>query len=811
MRKGIVNPTLHAIRSASYQSPRYSVTKPEGTYSDSVENMSGSGYNKNSKKLRELYDDARGIAIGARPNPEQNTKRFWGLYGQQANTAPYQSTKEMNNAMRLDIDKLRYGNTNRRISKSASVKKNTYYNTLGGGYDPNTVVTPKKGRPFKGQSDSLPLVSKRASSIKKDGTTPDYVNYRSPRKSKIEVQNPVDRWNEAYLNLFGAYDSQGKKIGENKVDAWRKKYGHNRYRMGTSIPGKKFGVLRPLTEEEGATLGYTLVDNFTNSEINKQPQSSLAYAYAPKKSIENKSPIARTLGPIAPIAFDPIFMGGITVPATIAAAEKYIPAYQKLPKTIKTPLRFAGKVIGAADAVNAAQASMYFSAANALENKYNYPTTMNYKQDTSVPTSARPNVVSEKFGQDANQMIGTQTATGLLGGALNNFLINPLKQKLWNTADLFGVGDAFRRPNVSPYLPFSTQNKLKNLNAYANSIVQNTKKIPADLNPFPETKRRPTYPAEFSELPLRTQQELARFGKPYETRIKPSRLRTALELPVQAYTGQMMDPTSFNSDYASDPSFLNRMSSMLDYYYGFQGSDKGTMQGPQTTVYGYAPEGVLRATRVQRPSRSAGQQQGKNMAPFTQIPGEIQPVNDWIEGTNEQAGMDLYTRWLNANNRNIQGEYVPNKKVFDSYSSKNQNFMDFLENAARTGMPETGTLNPGYYPSLNDQRFMYGVQLTPFNRITGEPNIENMSPYYVQESPEETTMQQLERIADMRQQNQFYKPLGKRMKKSISSNSHAKTKNSVAEIEAKSSSATLNAKKNTHSTTSLRHSNKYSK
>jgi hypothetical protein len=183
MKKSLVNPVIHEIRSANPQKPRFSAESTinsSNKYQNSIDGMAGVGYNRDSNKLRQLQQDASTIATGARPNPEKNEKRFMGLFGNDVFNEPQKTMSSEDLQMRQNSEMLRHGNANRRFGKSNSVKKSSYENGIAGaGYSGEIVVTPKKGRPYKGQPNSLPLVSKRKKINKgaaDDGSLPDFWN-----------------------------------------------------------------------------------------------------------------------------------------------------------------------------------------------------------------------------------------------------------------------------------------------------------------------------------------------------------------------------------------------------------------------------------------------------------------------------------------------------------------------------------------------------------------------------------------------------------------------------------------------------------
>ena len=180
MKKGLANPVLHEIRSPNPTPPRVGLKTPYNTYAQSIEGMAESGYNRNSNKLRQLQEDASTLALSGRPNPDYNSKRFYGLFGRDAVNEPQKAMSHAVSEQRKATEMLRRGNTNRRLdakmTKKTNIHKASYINGLGGsGIPQDMVVQPKKGRRYKGMPDtSMSIVSKQATvkkrgAIKKDG------------------------------------------------------------------------------------------------------------------------------------------------------------------------------------------------------------------------------------------------------------------------------------------------------------------------------------------------------------------------------------------------------------------------------------------------------------------------------------------------------------------------------------------------------------------------------------------------------------------------------------------------------------------
>jgi hypothetical protein len=854
MKKGLINPVLHTIRSANQPSTRYSMPIPQNTYTQSIENMAGSGYNKNSKKLRTLYDDAKGIAIGARPNPETNEKRFWGLYGQQANTKPYQAVAEENNYMRQNIDGLRYGNTNRRFAKNANIKKESYYNTLGGGYDPDIVVQPKKGRPYKGQPDSLPLIAKREKRYSPDGekkvfdritqnfrdqyayypdgnggfvpneedfpyskygrhveqfgySTPQTTvggTFKKPIKRNLSAKETQDLammpiWNsipEYEKNAFVPQYTKLPKVGLKAPRAW---YDPRKYRNPTAA-GKAASELLT-TPSAVYTVGASL-----------SPAVQQGLARAGKAGLQGALNIAETY---APKIFDQAALAGKKALEYAGYSDKIAP-YLKNPKVksaieyasrnIQKPAKIAAKTVGATDLAALTSSWAWNNLAEGTENVYNYPTTIDYKNYN--PNT--PLVVSEKTGEAANRksgnivnflnLLGELTSASQIINTLPAYITDNVKNR-YDTPSKQKARTAFelsRRGNegaVSPYMPLSDSAKKEKAKIaerlgppklspdpkntqepqFLNWLDQNS--VLGDASEFEGRKR---LSAKFSDLPLREQQEYARFGKPIETRIKPSKIRAAAEGVAGAYTGQMFIPGSFNQNINDDAG------KTLDYWFLDQGAHRGMAQGPLTEVYGYDTEGNLKAKRVSRPLTDSQNAPGKNMAPFLNLPGA---TRKWESG--KTTDENLYGKYLRENyGEDYYGNYIP--KIISETDDPYDAFVN------------DKSLKSGYYDSYNPD-MMYGVQLTP--------SIENLSPTYIPETEQETRAQQAKRFALNAQTNPLNLNFGKRMKKSLASVTNAKNNNVVGGLHAKSLAKSMlkNKTLSPSSHTSLKHSNKYAK
>jgi len=264
MKKSLVNPVIHEIRSANPQKPRFSTESTinsSNKYQNSIDGMAGVGYNRDSNKLRQLQQDASTIATGARPNPEKNEKRFMGLFGNDVFNEPQKTMSSEDLQMRQNSEMLRHGNTNRRFGKSNSVKKSSYENGIAGaGYSGEIVVTPKKGRPYKGQPNSLPLVSKRQKLNKAEG---DPIISPEPK--------PGINWEE-FLPI--AATLIGSPLGVSQIaQLFAGKAGEAAIKGGMrgGIKGAIKGALQVLPYTDAYSI-YSLLENASNAQ-NKE------YAY----------------------------------------------------------------------------------------------------------------------------------------------------------------------------------------------------------------------------------------------------------------------------------------------------------------------------------------------------------------------------------------------------------------------------------------------------------------------------------------------------------------------------------------------------
>ena len=310
---------------------------------------------------------------------------------------------------------------------------------------------------------------------------------------------------------------------------------------------------------------------------------------------------------------------------------------------------------------------------------------------------------------------------------------------------------------------------------FLNWLDQNS--VLGDASEFEGRKR---LPAKFSDLPLREQQEYARFGKPVETRIKPSKIRAGTEGAISALTGQMFIPGSFNQNIDGDAG------KTLDYWFLDQGAHRGMAQGPLTEVYGYDNNGNLKAMRVSRPINDYQNAPGKNMSPFVNIPKGYRKWND-----SDYSDEDLYGKYLRENyGEDFYGNYIP------QIVNETDDYVDALYNDK--------SLKSGYY-DVYSPNLMYGVQLTP--------TVENLSPTYIPETQQETRAQQAKRFALNAQTNPLNLNFGKRIKKSVASVTNAKNNNVVGGLHAKSLTKSMLKNKTLSPSlhTSLKHSNKYAK
>ena len=193
MKKGLANPVLHEIRSPNPTPPRVGLKTPYNTYAQSIEGMAESGYNRNSNKLRQLQEDASTLALSGRPNPDYNSKRFYGLFGRDAVNEPQKAMSHAVSEQRKATEMLRHGNTNRRLdakmTKKTNIHKASYSNALGGsGIPQDMVVQPKKGRRYKGMPDtSMSIVSKQATVKKRGAIKKDNWDFWNKPKSTLST------------------------------------------------------------------------------------------------------------------------------------------------------------------------------------------------------------------------------------------------------------------------------------------------------------------------------------------------------------------------------------------------------------------------------------------------------------------------------------------------------------------------------------------------------------------------------------------------------------------------------------------------
>lgn len=766
MKKNLINPVVNNIRSASYESPRYNANKNHNTYAQSIENMAGAGYNIDSKKLRTLYNDAKGIAIGARKNPETNSKRFWGLYGQQANEKPYQSTKEMSNAMRQSIDELRYGNSNRRITKNQSIKKESYFNTFGGGNDPNVVVTPKKGRPYKGQQDSLPLVSKRQKNITKASNS----SFNPNNYWETLTQNWGKNWNTSAYdrnaninseknkisgakqllwgnnNFPGILESKNPKIKANSKEADIIARNFNRTpessRYATNIVSNPVKSEKPGIGEKiigGLALGAVGLGELATPQFMQYQTIYPALMRAGAKYIAGKTPkilnaAGSTINALTPYWNKIPAQGKKLISEGLEASGKYwnkIPANRK--KLIFEGVEATGKLgrFGAKILKNPVKALDYAAAASSIRNatnafnresQYQYPLTMSpaYRAGANENRTDPylPEVVSEKKGIAANSKF-------------DNFV--PFFRNLMPEEQRTNVNPMEIGVNAEPVLnPYQLLDQIQALGE---------KNVTGE---YSESEGRRKLPPKFSMLPLREQQEYARFGRPTETRLKPNLLRAIFEGAISAPTSNMLIEPSYtvpNSQGVWDYLFnqnkaaeypekergailgtLNDIKNSIDYNFLDQMSHRGMGAGVLTETQGYDPNGDLKTIRVLRRDST-----GQNMLPLTQY-----------SESDEQTLKDKYNdiqSYLPGYNEYY--EYVRNPRDNESLSALlNRNIFGLGEMFYRLPPDAQQLIKEGKaQASLRPRNeFMYGSQLSGLKTNTSQINptaLENQTPYFV--------------------------------------------------------------------------------
>ena len=864
MRKGLVNPVLNTIRSANQQSTRYSMPTPPNTYMQSIENMSGSGYNKDSKKLRTLYDDAKGIAIGARPNPEQNKKRFWGLYGQQANTKPYQAIAEMNNDMRRNIDELRYGNTNRRISKNATIKKESYFNTLGGGYDPNIVVQPKKGRPYKGQPDSLPLISKN-SKIKKEEKTPAEIWKERIQRNVFDltptiqnedgeiILNPktkTGRWIEEYgyerpKTITGGTlknpqyndisDKQYKNLVDNIADNMIPDYDQWKYvpkyiselpKVSAKPPKKTFeSSSKPVRQKSlfdpSRYMPQNPVAELTTAIVANPPGAAMgASALAPgllenagkgaKAAVRGASMFANQF---APTIIDQIAQTGKKGLDYVGYSDKIAP-YIKNPAIsraiaiagkAKLPAKVLAQTNTIADAYALASSGYWNNKAESKEKLYNYPTTIGLAtgEDEELPL-----VVSEKTGEAANRKSGNFIHFyNALSDALDNNVANTIANAKSSTARVRAFG--------------SSANRGVNRSGPAIGAITGATRIAPDI-------QRRTNPA------------LNRYGSPLSSPVLNWLDQNNVLGEASEFEGRKRLPSKFSDltlreqqEYARFglPTETRVKPSKLR---ALREGVVSALTG-QMIVPGSYNQNIDNNTLGAIDYWFGDQMSAKGAAqgPLTEVYGydkngdlkAMRVSRPDIKGKEPGKNMhpflqlqDGYKRWEQSN---TQDEDLYSKYIRENFGE------DFYGNK----IPKDDVNYSGYYP-VNSGDFMTGVQLSTRRADDSEewsPNAAvNLSPTYIPETEKDAKSQEFERFLQT-----YYNPIdpqygkstfypdsqaspsriGKGMKKSITPMRSSGTNHVVGGLHAKSLTKSMlkNKTLNPSSNTSLKHSNKYSK
>jgi hypothetical protein len=152
-KNNLPNPTLHEIRAANPTATRMAIPKNAQSYAKTIERMAGVGYNRKREVNTLLEMQTKGNRIGGRVHPDTNTNRFGNL---PINRMAVRQNKYLNPDIEQVQETLRTGNANRR-----NIAKSRYVNGIAGkGFEGENLVIPKRGRPYKGQPNSLPLISK---------------------------------------------------------------------------------------------------------------------------------------------------------------------------------------------------------------------------------------------------------------------------------------------------------------------------------------------------------------------------------------------------------------------------------------------------------------------------------------------------------------------------------------------------------------------------------------------------------------------------------------------------------------------------
>jgi hypothetical protein len=387
MKKGLVNPVIHEIRSARPNATRVPVKHSYNTYAQSIDGMAGTGYNRNENKLRQLQNDAKGMSIGGRPNPEKNEKRFYGLYGTNAVNEPQKAMTSMQRKMRENNEILRHGNANRRIGKSQSLfQKEAYANALGGsGIANDMVVAPKKGRRFKGQTEGLSIVNKsmqknyrRLRKEEQPTPIPEKDSTKPPEPPQPPKQQGLGFWADALSNK-----RKGLPGMENMSAEDRKSYNDA---VANATPLNLAGqVVGSFFYPQNATRWY----HYT-APLNMNSNIAMGLA-GPAKRLWN--------GKLSPV----------TKPITNAVVRGAELGAKIAPKTAATVARVAkpaGKALAGfvpfTDAYSVATSLLNFSDANTKEQSYGGKTNVAYNKP--IPQAYMvPRAVSDVTFDDTGQ------------------------------------------------------------------------------------------------------------------------------------------------------------------------------------------------------------------------------------------------------------------------------------------------------------------------------------------------------------------------------------------------------------------------
>lgn len=583
-KKGLINPVLHEIRSPNPPSTRVSGLKYQNDYPKSIERMAGVGYNRNSNDLRELNQQATTTAIGARSNPDYSTHRFTGLYGREALNQPQKYTSAFDSKMKQKIELLRHGNENRRFGKRKTMKKSSYENGIaGGGYSGEIIVTPKRGRPYKGQPNSLPLVSKRQK-IKKD----DWYN-PPPNPKKEEKLNPFFESPEykTAKELFGQVVAGGllSNFGPYGFALFMRDFAsspENAQRIGniaenlTSLGTSPFNAI--MTPEILSTLSKWLPKNVAlkdaakigarASKIIGPAQTAYGYGSSVKNLLDAMSK-------------EDDYQNGIpSFNTSIAQNEANQP--------IKRFDAFGG-------ATNNVEGDM-------IPEDFLFNWEDKYRDPAIIAMNALGYGPSKGLGPVGN-LYDAYNAYQNVKNPKNSMMSGPVK---YNNLEPISIYDQINLLPNDALFDVNTQKILASLTKEQRELAQKDPTILHDIAQKVPVEKETTNPldAYLQSLTPAQRDEFGRFGNPTTMRRKTINPIDALtESFITQYLGSG-NVTPMWSNHAN-----NTLFDQVDTVFGDVGSTRGLGEAPQYYIEGYTPQGIKRKTGVSY----VNQPDGKNM------------------------------------------------------------------------------------------------------------------------------------------------------------------------------------------------------